>query len=85
MGRARAGRLEGRGPQVGSSTNFYVFLRKIFEFHKYRSRAWTVFCVHTEIEKQIEHSTGGLNTHTSPLHQRGFPCLDNMGSAEQLR
>jgi len=41
------GRLEGRHPQVGSSANFYVFLHKMFEFHKYRSRAWTVFlCIH---------------------------------------
>jgi len=39
----------------------------------------SILCAYT-IEKKIEHSTGGLNTHTSPLYQRVFPCLDNMRS-----
>ena len=86
MGEARAS--GGQKSQVGSSTNFYVFLHKIFEFHKYRSRARTVFfCAYT-IEKQIEDSTGGLNPYNLPsawVHQRVFPCPDNMESGGQVR
>ena len=38
-------------------------------------------CIHN-IEKQIEHSTGGLNTHTSPLHQRVFSLSRQHGILE---
>ena len=64
--------MEGRSPQFGSSTNFYVFLHKICEFHKYRSRDWTVFFVHKQLKKN-EDLAGSLNPHNfTSRYIRGF-------------
>jgi len=56
MGGARAS--GGQKSQVGSSTHFYVFLHKIFEFHKYRSRAWTVYFVRTQLKNKLKIQRG---------------------------
>jgi len=79
------GRLEGKSPQVGSRGKAnklkqnvkieYKFLRfpaKKIEFHKYRSRAWTVFlCVHNW--KTNWRFNEGLNPHDLPSEYiRGF-------------
>jgi len=62
----------------------YKFLRfpctKFLNFINTGAELGQYFCAYT-IEQQIEDSTGGLNT----IHQRGFPCPYNMGSAGQLR
>jgi len=83
----QSGRLEGSIPKLGpvqiftfSCTKFLNFINRLLE-----QSLDSIFCAYTT-GKQIEDSTG-VWTPIPPLwvHQRVFPCPDNMGSGGQLR